>query len=197
MDNQLSLDEHIRTVAKSATQGLRYVGRLRKYLDVDTTKTLVNAFVISKLDYCNALFYGLPSTSYACIQRLQNTAARLVTLRRKYEHISPILADLHWLPLKQRFEYKVLLLVFKCLQKVAPTYLMELLSVRVPTRALRSADQTLLSVPYTKTKFYGSRAFSVCGPTLWNKIPSAIRECQSIACFKMNLKTHLYKNAFN
>ena len=136
-----------------------------------------------------------------CLKKLQsvmNTAARLVTRTRKFDHITPVLQDFHWLPIESRSKFKILLLVYKCLYGLAPSYLSKRLSLK-PNRGLRSDDKLVLNVPTTKpkTKTYGDRCFSIAGPNLWNQLPSHIRLSKSIDVFKRSLKTHLFKDAFN
>ena len=132
------------------------------------------------------------------LQSVMNTAARLVTRTRKFDHITPVLHDLHWLPIESRSKFKILLLVYKCLYGLAPRYLSKRLSLK-PNRGLRSDDKLVLNVPTTKlkTKTYGDRCFSIAGPNLWNQLPSHIRLSKSIDVFKRSLKTHLFKDAFN
>ena len=106
--------------------------------------TLNYAFVTSRLDYCNALYVGMDQASIKRLQLVQNAAARLLTGHKKRDHITPILASLHWLPIRFRIDFKILLFVFKALNGLAPAYIAELLQCYTPARALRSADQLLL-----------------------------------------------------
>ncbi len=150
-----------------------------------------------KLGVCFNLFYvGLDQSSLQRLQLVQNAAARLLTGTKKYEYITPVLASLHWLPVRFRIEFKILLNVFKILHGLAPAYLSELLHVHTPVRALRSSNQVLLDVPRARLKNKGDRAFSVVAPHLWNSLPVHIRTAQSVGIFKTFLKTHLYSWAF-
>ena len=88
-------------------------------------KKLVSAFISSSLDYCNSLLVGIKEGLLDRLQRVQNAAARLVTGTRKYDHITPVLSALHWLPVRQRIIYKVALLMYKCVHSLAPLYLAE------------------------------------------------------------------------
>ena len=103
---------------------------------------------------------------------------------------------LHSLPVKERINCKILLTTFKALHGLNPLYLRELISPYQPRRALRSSNQSLLEQPAYKLKSYGSRAFSVCAPGLWNKLPLKIRSSTSVPEFKRRLKTHLFRQAF-
>ena len=116
--------------------------------------------------------------------------------RSKYEHIRPILLELHWLPVSQRILFKILLLTYKALNGLAPAYISDLLSRYIPARQLRSATEFLLKVPTYNLKTYGDRAFSVCVPKLWNSLPLNVKLSSGIASFKSNLKTYLFKQAF-
>ena len=109
---------------------------------------------------------------------------------------SPLLIELHWLPVEQRINFKILLFTYKIANGLAPMYLSQLLVPYVPRRDLRSADKLLFCQPSYSTKSYGSRAFSVSAPCLWNKLPMDIKCSPSIAIFKRKLKTHLFKLAY-
>ena len=125
----------------------RNISKIRKYLTEETTEILVHEFVSLKLDYCNSLLYGLPKHMISSLQSVQNTAARIVTVTKKFDHITPVLIQLHWLPVHFRILFKVFLLVYKALNGMAPLYITELLSYRTCSRSLRSTDQKLLAVP--------------------------------------------------
>ena len=113
------------------------------------------------------------------------------------EHRKSVLCTLHWLPVGFRVKFKVLLIVFKCLNSLGPSYLSELLQPYTPPRALRSADQLLLAVPKARLNTRGDRVFSVAAPRLWNSLPLSVRSSQSLGQFKSRLKTHLFSLAFN
>jgi len=194
-DDEMLMKENITSVCKKSIFHLRNIGRIRRYLTHDSCTTLVHSLVSSRIDYCNSLLVNLPATSLDKLQRVLNTAARIVSLRPKSEHITPVLFSLHWLPVKQRIDYKVILLVFRCMHNMCPTYLSELLTVYVPKRDLRSAERALLDYKAPSTK-YGERAFSVAGATLWNGIPEDIRILNNIGTFKSKLKTWLFREAF-
>ena len=128
-------------------------------------------------------------------ESIQNAAARLLTGTRKYDHITPVLRELHWLPITSRIQYKVTLLVYKTLHGPAPQYLQDLIQYRSARPGLRSAG-ILLNVPMTRSVTYGDRAFCSIGPTWWNSLPSELKTSPSVDSFKRNLKTHLFKLAY-
>ncbi len=158
---------------------------------VSDAEKLVHAFMTSRLDYCNALLGGCPASSINKLQIVQNTAARVLTRSRKYDHITPILQSLHWLPIKFRISYKILLLAYKALNDLAPAYLTNLLSRYNPTRSLRSQNSGLLVVPRIVKSTKGGRTFSYLAPKLWNSLPDNVRGSDTLSLFKSRLKTHL------
>ena len=166
-------------------------------VSLNDAKTLINAFVFSRLDYCNALFSGLPKKSTDRLQLVQNAAARVLTRTKMREHITPVLASLHWLPVVFRIDFKILLLVYKAINGLAPLYLSEFLSKYVPNRPLRSATSGLLDFPKMSYKKYGKAAFCFYGPTAWNKLPVHLRQAPSVDSFKAQLKTYFYTLAFS
>ncbi len=147
LDSNLSFEKHISNVTKTAFFHLRNIAKLRNMLPVSDAEKLVHAFMTSRLDYCNALLGGCPASSINKLQVVQNAAARVLTRSRKYDHITPILQSLHWLPIKYRISYKILLLTYKALNGLAPAYLTSLLSHYNPSRSLRSQNSGLLVVP--------------------------------------------------
>ena len=195
-DHHFRFNEHIASICKSSFYHLRNISNIRKYLSSTTTEILVHAFVSSKLDHCNSLLYGLPNCLIKKLQHVQNAAARLITLSRKHEHITPILLNLHWLPVNYRIIFKILLITYKALNDLAPTYVRDLLTPYTPPRQLRSSSKDLLSIPHFNLKTYGARSFSVAAPTLWNTLPSDIKNSSSVSLFKHKLKTFLFKKAF-
>ena len=197
LDCGMSMEQHITEVCKSGFYHLRNIRRIRKYLSKSAATTLVHAFITSRLDYGNSSYYGLPKRLIQKLQSVQNSAARLVNLSKRYDHISPILRELHWLPVEQRINFKIILLTFKCLHDMAPLYLKELVKPYEPKRTLRSSSKNLVDTTNFNLRTYGFRAFSVSAPTLWNALPDRIRNCNNIGIFKKLLKTHLFSIVFN
>ena len=113
MDKTLSFSEHINEMCTKASYAIRSIGRIRKYLPSDGLKMLVNSLVISRLDYCNSLLYDIPKYQRDKLQRIQNTAARMLTGARSSDHITPLLKSLQWLPVEARIHFKILLITYK------------------------------------------------------------------------------------
>lgn len=195
LDAQMNMRCHINNTIRACYCQLRAISQIRKFLSTEAAETLCHAFITSRIDNLNSLLYKIPKYQRQKIQRVQNSAARVTMKIRKTENITPVLKKLHWLPVKQRIEYKILLLVFKCRIQVAPSYLMDMIKPYQPARSLRSSDQDLL-VESRSAKVYGERAFSVCGPKLWNKLPPQVKESRTLGIFKTQLKTHLFKEAY-
>ena len=121
------------------------------------------------------MLLSLPKYLIEKVQLVQNCAARLVVGRHKYDHSSPVLKPLHWLPVEDRIVFKILLLTYKALNNQAPFYIRDMLDIYVPARKLRLSSKCLLKVPISNIKSYGDRAFSVAAPKLWNQLPLNIR----------------------
>lgn len=186
------MEKQISAVVKSSFFQLRLLAKVKPYLPHPDFERVIHLLI-----YCNALYIGLDQTFLHRLQMVQNAAARLLTGTKKYEHITPVLKTLHWLPVSHRIHFKILILVFKSLNGLAPSYLSELLTKHNPSRKMRSTSQLLLDVPRSKLKTRGDRAFSVAGPRLWNALPLHIRAADSVEHFKSFLKTHLFALAFN
>ena len=126
----------VNSLCKTASYHLRNIARIRHLLSIESTQILVHALVSSKLDYYNALLYGLSQCVIKRLQLVQNSVARLITCSRKYDHITPLLIQLHWLPITQQIWFNILLLSFKAIRKLSPVYLQELISKYSPSRKL-------------------------------------------------------------
>ena len=157
----LSMQKHINYVSKTCHYHLRNISRIRRYLtDEASCKTMVQPLVTSRLDHGNVLSHGLPNTTISVLQRVQNTAARIITRMPKRDHITPVLRKLHWLPVEKRLPYKAL-------HGLSPSYVCHLIVPYKPKRSLRSENKSMLHVPKTRTVGYGDRSFIKSSPVLW------------------------------
>ena len=178
-DSSLNMDSQIGKVCQSSYFLLRIICRIRSHLTLTATRQIIQSLVISRLDFCNALHQGLPQYHLDRLQRVQNSAARLITCVRRHEHISEVRMQLHWSPVKQSVCYKVLWLTFLAAHAKAPEYLCELLEQRD-----------------VKCKTFCDRTFAAAGPRLWNALPAELRNITDSDKFKNSLQTHLFEEAY-
>lgn len=199
-DGELLMAEHVNALCRSCFYQLRQLRFIRRSLPRESAELLVHAFVSSRVDYCNSLLYGASAHVTRKLQAVLNTAARLITGLRRYDHITPALRDdLHWLPVKQRITYKVALLAYKCLHGAGPSYFdgyCIVFSSDTMHHQLRSVARGDLHCPRTTTRRLGPRSFTSSAPTVWNTLPLAIRDSHSLTVFKQRLKSHLFNIAY-
>ena len=167
-------------------------------MTIEACQTVVSGLVLSHLDYSNAILVNLPSNAIHKMQRVQNMAADIVLQDKQESSTTRCLQKLHWLPIKQRIKFKILTLVYKCINNQAPSYLQNLLTVNPtsnrPTRSNSKYKQ--LVVPFTKRKTFADRSFSVVGPKFWNELPNELCMSMNLESFKRNLKTYLFHEAY-
>ena len=143
------------------------------------------------------ILYGTSSTNIDKLQRLQNSLARVVTNTRRCDHITPVLADLHWLPVRYPIGYKIALITFKALTMQQPQYLSELIRHYEAPRQLRSHGVNILQTSSTVLNF-SKRAFCHASPSVWNNLPQSVISDLTVTTntFKNRLKCALYSRAF-
>ena len=190
LDENLLMDKHVNSIIAHSYKLLKNIGRIRNILTNKYTETLVHA-VISRLDYCNSLFVNISKRNIFKLQKVQNAAARLVVRGKKNCSITSVLNELHWLKIEERIVFKVLLLVFKCLNGLCSNNLETLLR-KLPNQC-RSQNMSLLETRWANTK-YGKRTFSYAGPKLWNMLPANIQGLRDVDRFKKNINTILFKD---
>ena len=155
--------------------------------------------ITSRLDYCNATFAGVADVTNRGIQKIQNNAARLILKKSKRGHVTPLLKELHWLPVKYRIQYKLATLAFRHFDGTLLPYLSSAhnnFMYYQPSRSFRSSTERLLKIPKTNLKTFGERSFGYIAPTVWNSLPADLRASPSLPTFKVNLKTHFFCQAF-
>ena len=128
-NNTLPMEQHVSHLCRSLRLAMRQIAFKRRYLTEKDTVQLVCSFVLSRLDYCNATLAGLPATHIARLQRIQNNAARLVLQKSKRQHVTPLLKQLHWLPIQTRIDYKLATLAFRHFDGSLPQYLSSRLDI--------------------------------------------------------------------
>ena len=194
-DSTCSLNDHASKICKSINYNLYSIGKIRKYLDIPTAEKMINCSITSRLDYCNSLLYGAKSYNISQLQLCQNNAARMLSLRRKFDHITPVLKDLHWLPVEQRVEYKVLLLTYKALHGKTVASISQLMSLYTSTRPPGIREQK--SPQSAKMPFgFGRRCFAYAAPSLWFLLHTPVKRASSTDSFKSSLKTYLFNVAY-
>ena len=197
IDKNISFDHHISHLRKCCYAELRKISTIRPFINESSTVQLCVSLILSKIDYCNCLFYGMSKQNFHKLQLLQNHAARLVKRAHKRSSATSLLKELHWLPVFHRVNYKIALIVFKSINvNDFPAYLKDLICIYSPSRSLRSSDSFLLAKPLKKLKL-GQRSFEFAAPEVWNSLPFEIRSCDNLSVFKKKLKTHYFRIAFS
>ena len=195
-DEYMSMETQINEICKKSYFQLHRLRQLSKYLDLKLLETLIHSFVTSHLDYCNSLYFGLPDTLISKLQSIQNLSARLLSNTSKYAHITPILKQLHWLPVKQRILFKIAILTFKSLNGLSPLYISSFIEKYEPSRQLRSHNKNFIRKPKINSIRFGGRGFRYAASLIWNDLDDSLRHENSYGLFKKSLKTYLFARAY-
>ena len=191
LDSTLSFRDQIMTLKSKCFHKLRNLAKMKTFLNQHQMQTLIQALVVSALDYCNALYFGIDSHLLNQLQKIQNRACRVIFGLKKKESTSDCLKSLHWLKVSERIEFKILILVYKCLNGLAPQYLSDL--IQYNTISGSRTPSLFCIIPKT---LKGSRAFQNAAASLWNSLPYDICKSQTISIFKTRLKTHLFTRSY-
>ena len=194
LDTHLTLEQPVQEYVSSVFASIKSIARIKHLFTRQKVTIVVSSLVVSKLDYCNALYYGISSSLKKKLQYAQNCSARLIYNKRKYDHVTKLLIDLHWLRMKYRIFYKIYLLAYKCINPTLFAHPEELQSLVVTDS--KSTRFVRLKVQRNNYRI-SDRAFSICAPKLWNKLPTALKNELNFARFKRDLKTYLFRIAFN
>ena len=195
LDDQLDLKVKVAATSRSCRFLLYNIRGIRLYLTTYSTQLLVQAIVISRLDYCNSLLASLPAYVIQPLQLNQNAVACLVFNLPKFSHVTPLLRSLHWLPVAAKIHFKVLTLAYAAVNKTAPHYLQDIIQAYTPAWPLHSAVTGRLAHPAscaTDSRSSRLRSFSTLAPQWWNDLPIPIRIAPSMPIFRRSLKTHLF-----
>lgn len=203
LDSTLSFDRQISSICSACSLQIRALTHIRPLLDVETANGLACSSISSRLDYCNSLLAGTSAHNIARLQRIQNKAARVVCRAARRDSSVVLLKRLHWLPVKQRIDYKVALLTSRAITQGQPCYIRHLLTVYTPVRELRSSNSNQLLVPLNKRhSSLADRAFEHYAPKLWNELSPELREAGlnntiPVGTFKRRLRTEMFLTAFS
>ena len=200
-DDQLNMNAQISHLSQICYLNLRNLKRIASRLNHELKVQLVHSNILSIIDYCNAVLFGISEKNLKRIQKIQNNAVRFIfnlNGLKKYTSITPYLKKLHFLPVHYRIKFKIALMVFKCLNNLAPCYLKELIQLREPKKiSMRMDNDFYLMKTPTPARFSRTDAsFCQCGPKIWNELPYAVRCINEIENFKKCLKTYYFEIAF-
>ena len=188
------MDTHINEVCRTAFCHIHNIRRISQYFSQESLKTLVHVFVTSRIDYCNSLLYDLSKYHISKLQRVQNAAARLITNTRKYDDITPGLYNFHWLPVFYRVYFKILIITFKAIYNMSPSYISNIVSMKLcSVNFFRSNFSLFLDCPKGRMlSTLGAPSFYAAAHALWNCLPANIREIPSLSIFLKKLSIYIY-----
>ena len=197
IDQTLSMNKHVSNVSSVCYLATRRLASIRPYLTQSAAATLASALIMSRLDYCNSILAGLDQGQIDRLQLTQNHAARMVMRKRKRDHVTPLLRELHWLPVKSRSNFKIATLAYRHFDESLPKYLSStLVSRKCPVDVRSSTVKRLHPPKKPNLKRVGGRAFSQIAPQVWNSLPASLRALPTLSEFKCRLKTHLFQEHF-
>jgi hypothetical protein len=197
IDSDTVMRTHVSRTVSSCFVVLRQLRSISRSVSDSVFRSLVVSLIMPCLDYGNALA-GLLTHQHRQMQLVLNADARLIHRSTLFEHVTPLLLDLHWLRSPERVDFKLAVLVYRCLHGLAPRYLSDSIRRVADTnrRCLRSSSSTLLSVRPTRLVTIGDRAFPVAGSRLWNSLPRDVTSALTLSIFRNRLKTHLFARSF-
>ena len=196
IDSALSMRRHIDVISARCFAVLRQLRAIRRFTSLSVMQTLVTSLVLSRLDYCNSVLYGLPASSISRLQTVQNAAARLVFNIRRTDHVTDSLICLHWLRVAERIRFKVAVMTYRSIHGQPPSYLHGFSTYQAGRPGLRSATSSHLSVPRTRLSSIGDRSFPVAGAMVWNDLPPYVTSAPTLSSFRSRLKTHLFSFSY-
>ena len=196
LDPCLTMRTHFSSTVSASFSALRQIRSIRRSIPKSVLITLIVSLVHSRLDYCCTILTGVPNILLQRLQSVLNTAARLVFASHRSEHISPLLRDLHWLRIRERIDYRLAVMTYRCLNSSAPSYLADQLRSVADNEhraRLRSASSTQLVTSRTRRKTLGDRAFPIAASRVWNTLPRHVTDSKSLPVFRRALKTELFR----
>ena len=163
------------------------INRVKHLFDRSTLITIINSLVFSKLFYCSSTWASTTKKNIARLQKVQNFAARIVTGAREYDHITPILKELHWLPVAKQLEVRDTLMALKCIKGLAPPSLCNKFTTRSQVHNRNTRNNDKLNIPFFRSAT-GQRSFSYRAAQLWNDLPEILTNIVSFNVFKNAIK---------
>ena len=194
--SDMSIDKHISSVVKTCFHQLREFRYIRSFIPKSAAILFANAFIHSRIDYCNSLFYGLPKYLINRLQKIQNSVARIITRTSRSSHITPVLKSLHWLPVQCRINFKLCCITHRALSLEEPHYLNSLLIHRSNSHSLHFSSFNPLTLPFFNKKSNGFHSFARAAPYPWNHLPNTVRSAPTYLSFRKSLKTYFFNQAF-
>jgi len=186
MDSTLTFDEHVTQTASKCIASLCQINRAKHVFDRKTLITIIKALVFSRLFYCSSVWGGTSKKNLTKLQNVLNFAARIVTSTRKFDHIQPVLKELEWLTVEATIKLRDAVMMFKCMNNLAPNYLCDKFIARSNVHSRNTRNKNKLNIPLCKTAT-GQRSFLYRATALWNSMPENIKKSE-ISSFK-----HLYR----
>ena len=198
LDCHLTMNAHVSNIARTCYFKLRRLASICRFLTSTATATLVSAFVLSRIDYCNSLLFGSTHDVTSHLQRILNDAARVILRLPMSSSITIHIISLHWLPVKVRSTYRIVCLCHHCHSSTAPSYVTGMLHKKVNNRNTRSSSYTmpLLNRPAHSKATLGDRSFCFASSSVWNSIPNDVRCASSLSSFKSRLKKYLFRSVY-
>ena len=196
LDCHLTMNAHFSNISRTCYFELCRLASIRRFLTSTATATVVSAFVLSRIDYCNSLLFGSTHDVTSHLQRIQNYAARVILLLPKSSNIATHLRSLYWLPVKVRSTYKIACSCYLCHSSTSPSYVADMLQKKPSYTRSNSCTMPLLNRPAHRKATLGDRSFSFASSSVWNSIPNDVRCAPSLSSFKSRLKTYLFRSAY-
>ena len=199
LDCHLTMNAHVSNIARTCYFELRRLASIRRFLTSTATATLVSAFGLSRIDYCNSLLFGSTHDVTSHLQRIQNYSARIILRLPKSSSITIHLKSLHCLPVKVRSTYKIACLCYHCHSSTSPSYVTGMLHRKpLHTRNIRSSSHTmpLLNRPSHSRATLGDRSFSFASSSVWNSIPNYVWCAPSLSSSNSRLRTYMLRSAY-
>jgi hypothetical protein len=196
IDSHLTYDEHINTTVASCMAKLCQINRVKDSFDKDSLCLMVSTLVMSKLLYCSSVWSNTSTKNVKKLQAVQNFAGRIVTQTRKFDHITPVMEELNWLPVKEHLLYRDTIMTYKCMNEMAPPYLCNKFRNRATIHGRHTRNRDQLQIPlYTSAS--GQRTFNYRAVKIWNSLDLELKELKSLRKFKNTLKSKLLDKLYN